>query len=222
MTQLQNFSKGLFKENPILISLLALCPTLAISKSLENALGMGLAVLVVLTFSNLVVSLIRHIIPHEIRIPVYIVIIATFVTIIDMVMAAFLPSLHTSLGIFIPLIVVNCMILGRAEAFASKNGPLSSVIDAIGMTLGFTMVLAVLSIVREVLGNGTITVWGELVLNINALFGMEVIDGKIQVFEIFTGFFLSEAGAFIALGLGIGIFNAVRNSKKKKLEVSKQ
>lgn len=217
MTQLQNFTKGLFKENPILVSMLGLCPTLAISTKLENALGMGIAILIVLTFSNLIVSLIRNIIPSEIRIPVYIVIIATFVTMIDMLMAAFLPDLHASLGIFIPLIVVNCIILGRAEAFASKNGPLSSVVDAIGMTIGFTMVLALFSIIREVLGAGQITVWQELVINFNSIFGLE--DGEI--FAAFTNFFVNPAGAFIVLGLIIATVTAIKNKKAQKLEVSK-
>lgn len=217
MTQLQNFTKGLFKENPILVSMLGLCPTLAISTKLENALGMGIAILIVLTFSNFIVSLIRNIIPSEIRIPVYIVIIATFVTMIDMLMAAFLPDLHASLGIFIPLIVVNCIILGRAEAFASKNSPLSSVIDAVGMTIGFTMVLALFSIIREVLGAGQITVWKEIVINFNSIFGLE--DGEI--FVAFTNFFVNPAGAFIVLGLIIATVTAIKNKKAQKLEVSK-
>lgn len=212
MNQKDNFLKGIFSENPILISMLGLCPTLAITTKLENALGMGLAVLFVLALSNLVVSLIRNFVPNEIRIPVYIVIIASFVTIVKMLMQAFVPALNDSLGIFIPLIVVNCIILGRAEAFASKNGPLSSVVDAIGMALGFTAVLAIISTIRELLGTGVITVWGSLALDINKLFGSDKLD-------IFTSFFTSPAGAYIVLGL---LFGGVAAFKARKKEVTKK
>ncbi len=208
MNQKENFLKGIFKENPILVTMLGLCPTLAITTKLENALGMGLAILFVLTMSNLIISLIRKMVPNEIRIPVYIAVIATFVTIVKMLLQAFLPSLNSSLGIFIPLIVVNCIILGRAEAFASQNGPLSSVVDAIGMSIGYTAILALISIVREFLGSGTITVWGDLVLNINKLFDKDKLD-------IFSNFFVSPAGAYIVLGLIFGTVAAIRGKKKK-------
>ena len=160
MTKKENLLKGIWKENPLLVSLLGMCPSLGITTKLENALGMGIAVLFVLVMSNLIISLIKKIVPNEIRIAVYIVVIATLVTIVDMVMGAFLPELHASLGLFIPLIVVNCIILGRAEAFASKNGPLDSVLDGIGMALGYTLALSIVSIAREFLGTGAITVWG--------------------------------------------------------------
>lgn len=216
MKQIDNFTKGLLKENQILVALLGLCPTLAITTKLENALGMGIAVTVVLVFSNLIISLIRNIVPNEIRIPIFIVVIATFVTIIDMTMAAYLPSIHSSLGIFIPLITVNCIILGRAEAFASKNDPLSSVVDGLGMAIGYTMVLAILSIIREIIGAGQITVWGDIVLNINKLFGVK--DGSAK---IFTSFFIQPAGAFIVFGLVLGTYTTIRQQKSKKAEVTK-
>ncbi|HKM30137.1 MAG TPA: electron transport complex subunit E [Bacilli bacterium] len=209
MTKLQNFTKGIIKENPILVSVLGLCPTLAITISVENALGMGIAILFVLTFSNLIISLIRNIVPNEIRIPMFIVVIATLVTLVDMLMGAFLPALHKSLGIFIPLIVVNCIILGRAEAYASKNKPLDSVIDGVGMALGYTAVLVVISFLREFMASGAITIWGNLKLDLNA-------DRSAQ---IFTSFFTSPAGAFIVLGLILGIVAALRN---RKTEVKKQ
>lgn len=220
MTKKENFLKGLWKENPILVSVLGTCPTLAITTKLENALGMGLAVLFVLVLSNLIVSLIKNIVPSEIRIPMYIVVIATLVTIVDMVMKAFLPSLHASLGIFIPLIVVNCIILGRAEAFASKNKPLDSVIDAVGMALGYTLILACISIIREFLGSGQITVWGDLVLNLNKL----ITGDEKVVADIFSGFFIMPAGAFLVFGLFMGIVNALkfRHSDNKELNAAKQ
>jgi Na+-translocating ferredoxin:NAD+ oxidoreductase subunit E len=149
-----HITKGFIRENPIFVIMLGLCPALAVSSSIENAIGMGAAATFVLIGSNLIVSLIRHLVPGKIRIPVYIVIIATFVTMIDKCIAAFFPSLSASLGIFIPLIVVNCIILGRAEAFASKNGPLESVLDAIGMGLGFLLGLVIIAFFRELLGDG--------------------------------------------------------------------
>lgn len=154
MTPLQQLLKGLWKENPIFVIALGLCPALAVSSSMINALGMGIAATFVLIGSNLIISLLRSLVPGKIRIPVFIVIIATFVTIIDKLIAAYSPALSASLGIFIPLIVVNCIILGRAEAFASKNGPLDSVMDAIGMGIGFTIALSCLAFFRELLGEG--------------------------------------------------------------------
>lgn len=205
----ENFLKGIFKENPILVSMLGFCPTLAITTKLENAIGMGLAVIFVLVMSNFIVSLVRHITPDEIRIPVFIVIIASFVTIVEMVMEAFLPGLHSSLGVFIPLIVVNCIILGRAEAFASKNNPLSSIVDGLGIGIGCTLVLSLFAIVREVLGAGTITVWKDLVIDINSLFGQEKL-------AIFSDFFVSSPGAFIIIGFIFAIVAAIQNRKAKK------
>ncbi|MCD6117129.1 electron transport complex subunit E [bacterium] len=147
--------KGIFASNPVFRLLLGLCPTLAVTSSVNNAIGMGSAATFVLLSSNFVVSLIRKFVPSKIRIPVYITVIATFVTIVDLLMAGFFPDLHKSLGIFIPLIVVNCIILGRAEAFASKNNVFYSLVDGLGMGLGFTLALIIISTFREILGNGT-------------------------------------------------------------------
>jgi electron transport complex protein RnfE len=194
--------------------MLGMCSTLAITTSVENAIGMGLCVIFVLFFSNLVISLIKNIVPNDIRIPVYIVVIATFVGIVEMVMAAFLPALNATLGVFIALIAVNCIILGRAEAFASKNGPVSSMVDAIGMGLGYTMALIIVSIIREFLGAGTITVWGNLVINLKGVYNFLQIQP--------SAFFTSPYGAFIVLGLVIALFNAILSAREtKKKEVTK-
>ena len=154
MSNLAQVTKGFWKENPIFVIALGLCPALAVSSSMTNALGMGIAVTFVLMGSNFIVSLIRNLVPAKIRIPIFIVIIATFVTIIDKLIAAYSPALSASLGIFIPLIVVNCVILGRAESFASKNPPIPSVLDAIGMGIGFTIALLCIAFFRELLGDG--------------------------------------------------------------------
>ena len=153
MKQLSNFMKGIYKENPIVFSTLGLCPALAITTKLQNALGMGIAFIFVITMSNVVISLIRNIVPKDLRIPTYIVIIASFVTIIEMLLNAYLPEVSKSLGLFLSLIVVNCIILGRAESFASKNNVISSLIDGLGMGIGYTLALAIISIIREVLGS---------------------------------------------------------------------
>lgn len=155
MRFMAELAKGIIKENPIFVFVLGICPTLAVSTSVNNAIGMGAAATFVLVCSNLIISLIKNVTPAKIRIPVYIVVIASFVTIVDMVMAAYVPALHKSLGLFIPLIVVNCIILGRAEAFASKNNVVNSLADGIGMGLGFTLALVLVATFREVLGNGT-------------------------------------------------------------------
>jgi Na+-translocating ferredoxin:NAD+ oxidoreductase subunit E len=159
MKFIDTLTRGIIKENPIFRLVLGMCPTLAVTTSLENSLGMGVAATFVLICSNAVIALLRKLIPAKVRIPCYIVVIATFVTIVDLVMNAYAPALHASLGLFIPLIVVNCIILGRAEAFASKNPVLLSIADGVGMGLGFTLGLAVLGICREVLGAGSITLW---------------------------------------------------------------
>jgi electron transport complex protein RnfE len=152
----KEFLKGLIKENPIFVIMLGLCPTLATSTSLINAIGMGLAATFVLVFSNMAVSAIRNIVPNKVRIPCYIVVIATFVTIAELVMKAYFPGLNKALGIFVPLIVVNCIILGRAEAFAAKNGVMRSLMDGLGMGLGFTLALSVIALIRELIGNGSV------------------------------------------------------------------
>ncbi len=156
VNQKQNFIKGIIKDNPVFVMLLGMCPVLGVTSSAFNGLGMGIATLFVLLMSNIVVSLIKTQIPAKVGIPAFIIIIASFVTIVEMVLEAFIPVLYEQLGIFIPLIVVNCLILGRAEAFASKNNLLSSVVDALGMGIGFTIALVVLGATREILGNGSL------------------------------------------------------------------
>lgn len=206
MKQINNLLKGITHENPIIYSLLGLCPALAITTKLENAIGMGIAFTFVLIMSNTVISLIRKIIPNDLRIPVYIVIIATFVTIIEMLLNAFLPNISKSLGIFLPLIVVNCIVLGRAEAFASKNNIISSIIDGLGMGIGYSLVLCFIAVIREVLGTGKITIWNNLVININSLFNNEQLP-------LFSSFFISSAGGFIILGLFISLINHIKRGK---------
>ncbi len=166
----KELTKGIFKENPIFIIVLGLCPALGVSTQVVNALGMGAGVIFVLVSSNIFVSLLKDFIPNKVRIPAYIVIIASFVTIVEMVMHAYAPSLFKSLGVFVPLIVVNCLILGRAEAFANKNTVWSSILDAIGMGIGFTLSLILIALIREVFGSGTIT-----------LFAMGDFDGVIRI-----------------------------------------
>lgn len=202
-TRMANFKSGLIDNNPVFVQVLGMCPTLATTTNAENGLGMGLASLAVLIMSNIVISLIRKMVPQKIRIPVYIVVIASFVTIIDLVMHGFTYELWKTLGLFIPLIVVNCMIMGRAEAFASKNGIFDSIIDALGMGLGFTGALVLLGAVRELLGNGTI-------------FGLNLWADGLKMYT-----FILPPGAFIALGLLLAMFNYIgirreENKKKKK------
>ena len=156
MSKLQLITKGIIKENPTFVLILGMCPTLGVTSSAINGMGMGVATMVVLIMSNMVISLIKSIVPDKVRIPAFIVVIASFVTIIEMLMKAYVPSLYASLGVFIPLIVVNCIILGRAEAFASKNGIFDSALDGIGIGLGFTLSLTAIGAVREVLGSGSI------------------------------------------------------------------
>lgn len=190
MSMMHEFTKGFIKENPILVLLLGMCPTLAVSSSAINGLGMGLAATAVLVGSNAVIALIKNLIPDMVRIPAFIVVIASFVTIVDLSMQAYTPALSESLGVFIPLIVVNCIILARAEAFASKNGVLGSLLDGIGMGLGFTIALTILGGLREIIGNGTI--FGI------ALFG----ENPTTVLM-----FIMPPGAFVALGLLIAFVN---------------
>ncbi|MDR1894023.1 MAG: electron transport complex subunit E [Spirochaetales bacterium] len=167
---IKEFTKGIIKENPIFVIMLGLCPTLGVSTQVINSLGMGAGVIFVLTGSNIFISLLKNFIPENVRIPAYVVVIASFVTIVQMVMQAAAPSLYDSLGVYVPLIVVNCIILGRAEAFANKNTVLASILDALGMGLGFTLSLLLVSLIREVLAAGTIT-----------LFPMGGFDGVIEV-----------------------------------------
>ncbi len=193
MSQMKNFTKGFIKENPVFVLLLGLCPTLGVTTSAFNGLGMGLATTFVLIGSNVVVSLIKNFIPDKVRIPAFIVIIASFVTIVELVMQAYVPALFEQLGLFIPLIVVNCIVLGRAEAFASKNTVGASAIDGLGMGLGFSFALTLLGGVRELLGSG-------------AIFDFKFMEGDGMLL------FILPPGAFIALGYLIAIIN--RMNKK--------
>jgi len=194
---LKEFFKGIGSENPIFRLILGLCPALAVSTSVVNGLGMGIAATFVLLGSNIIISLIRKFIPDQIRIPCFIVIIATFVTIVELMMKAYAPELSKSLGIFVPLIVVNCMVLGRAEAFASKKGVFVSILDALGMGVGFTLGLLFISAIRELLGNGT-------------LFGFLILKGFEPVLYL-----VLAPGALLVIGLligGINFFSAKRRS----------
>jgi electron transport complex protein RnfE len=191
-----DLTRGIIRENPIFRLLLGLCPTLAVTTSLENAIGMGLASTFVLVCSNIVISLLRKVIPSAVRIPCFIVVIASFVTIVDLLMQAYAPALASSLGIFIPLIVVNCVILGRAEAFASKNAVIYSIADGIGMGVGFTVALSIIASMREFLGNGSITLWGDIAI--------QNIHSNTMVL------FVLPAGGFITLGLIIGFINHIQ------------
>ena len=186
------FINGILNENPTFRLVLGTCPTLAVTTSAINGIGMGLAATFVLVCSNIVVSCVRKLIPDKARIPSFIVIIATFVTIVQMVMQAFLPSLYDALGLFIPLIVVNCIILARAEAFASKNGPLISAMDGLGMGLGFTCSITLIGIIRELIGNGTV-------------FGISLLGASYQPMLLLV----LAPGGFITYGLVLGIINAI-------------
>lgn len=191
MSQVQNFTKGFIKENPILVLVLGTCPTLATTSSSINGFGMGIATTFVLIGSNVVISLLSNVIPDKVRIPAFVVIIASFVTIVDLLMQAYVPGLYEKLGIFIPLIVVNCIVLGRAEAYACKNSVLSSFVDGLGMGLGFTLALGILGAFREIVGSG-------------AIFGQKIIPGEgILVFIL-------APGAFIALGYMIALINRIK------------
>lgn len=202
MSKLANFTKGFIKENPIFVLVLGMCPTLATTSSAMNGLGMGLATTFVLLGSNIVISLIARFIPDKVRIPSYIVVIATFVTIVDLLMQAYTQALYKQLGIFIPLIVVNCIVLGRAEAFASKNTTTDSILDGLGMGLGFTFALTLLGAVREILGNFSI-------------FDIKFMPqhpswAKATFFHDPMLVFVLAPGAFIALAYLIAIFNKLR------------
>ena len=188
MTKLQLITKGLVKDNPTFVLILGMCPTLATTSSAINGLSMGLATLFVLILSNIVISAIAPAVPDKVHIPVYIVVIATFVTVLQLLMQAYVPAVYATLGLFIPLIVVNCIVLGRAEAFANKNGIIDSALDGLGVGLGFTVSLTVIGLVREILGNGSV-------------FGFKFIDGD----GILA--FIMAPGAFLVLGYLIVLFN---------------
>ena len=192
MNYIKTITNGIIKENPTFVLLLGMCPTLPTTTSATNGMSMGLATMFVLICSNFVISLIKNVVPDMVRIPVFVVVIAAFVSILQMLMEAYMPSINKSLGIYIPLIVVNCIILGRAEAFACKNNPLASICDGIGMGLGFTLALTLLGSVRELIGAGT-------------LFGMTLLPETCNVL-----LFVLPPGAFITLGYLIAIVNKLR------------
>ncbi|MBM4148119.1 MAG: electron transport complex subunit E [Lentisphaerae bacterium] len=198
----KEFKKGLWDEIPVLRVILGLCPTLAVTTSVENGIGMGLAATFVLLCSNIAVSALRRFIPEKVRIPCYIIVAATFTTIIDLSMNAFAHEVHKNLGIFIPLIVVNCIILGRAEAFAGKNPVRLSIADALGMGIGFTMALVVLSLLREVIGNGTLTVWRDLglVWSLPASYRPTLL-------------LILAPGGFVTLGCILGLMNRIEAAR---------
>ena len=195
-TSIENLTRGIIRENPIFVMLLGMCPTLGVTTSAINGLGMGLATMFVLMMSNVAISSVKKIIPDIIRIPSFIVIIASFVTMLEMIMQAYLPLLYSALGIYIPLIVVNCIILGRAEAFASKNSVFQSLLDAIGMGIGFTLSLTILGSIREMLGNGT-------------LFGFAIFGEVSNPMLLF----IMPPGAFLALAFIIIVVNKLRGVK---------
>lgn len=194
-TSYENLTRGIIRENPTFVMLLGMCPTLGVTTSALNGLGMGLATLFALLLSNSAISLLKNLIPAQVRIPAYIVVIAAIVTVLELLMAAYLPALHAALGIYIPLIVVNCIILGRAEAFASKHNLWQSILDAVGMGIGFTIALTLLGAIREILGNGSI-------------FGYVFADDNISPMLLF----IMPPGAFLALAGLIIIFNKLRRA----------
>jgi electron transport complex protein RnfE len=190
MGKLQLITRGILKENPTFVLILGMCPTLGVTSTAINGMGMGVATMAVLILSNMAISLIKNLIPSKVRIPAFIVVIASFVTIIEMLMKAYIPALYASLGVFIPLIVVNCIILGRAEAFASKNGVLDSALDGVGIGLGFTLSLTAIGAVREVLGSG-------------AIFGVTLAS------DVMPLLFVLAPGGFLVLGYLMVVFNKI-------------
>lgn len=206
---MKSLLSGFFKENPVLVLYLGICSALAISTSLNNALGMGVAVIAVTMMSNTIISLLRHIIPDEIRIPVYIVIIAALVKVCEMLIQAYLPSLYSALGVFISLIVVNCIILGRAEAFASKNGVVASMIDGLSMGLGYTLSLVLISVTRQILGTGAVSLTNPMTNEI--IFDIQLIPSGFEI-----GLFTSPAGAFITFACFAALFTMIKERLENK------
>ncbi|HAQ57069.1 MAG TPA: hypothetical protein DCR44_06705 [Acholeplasmatales bacterium] len=216
-----NFLKGFIKENPLFVTVLGTCPALAITTKVENAVGMGIALFFVLILSNLLVSLVTfkpklRALVMPVRIPVYIVLIATLVVITEMLMEAFLQPLYVTLGVFIPLIVVNCIIFGRAEAYASDHKPLDSVVDGAGMALGFTMAIIIISFFREILGSGMITVWTQG--NADLVFDLHFIYDFLGITPI--DMFTKPVGGFVMFGLILAVLAAGANAKAEKAKLA--
>lgn len=205
------FTKGIIKENPVLRLVLGTCPTLATSVSVTNSIGMGIAATIVLICSNIVISALRKVIPSKIRIPAYIVVIASFVTIVQMLVKAFVPALDDALGVYLPLIVVNCIILGRAEAFAGKNSVFASALDGLGMGIGFTFALIVMATVREILGSGTFL---DGIDSLTKLFGVTSFTG-FHIFSQPIGLMTMAPGGFLVFGLVMALANKVAEGKGK-------
>jgi Na+-translocating ferredoxin:NAD+ oxidoreductase subunit E len=197
----KSFTSGLWKLNPVLYLLLGLCPLLAVSSAVKDGLGMGVAVIFVLTGANVTISIIRKLVPPHVRIPVFIVIIATFVTVVDYSLAAFSPQLHKNLGVYLPLMVVNCIILGRAEAFASKNNIINSALDGLGMGLGFTIAIFVISVIRELLGQGT-------------FMGINILGENYTPFLIM----IMPPGAFLVMGFLVALKNGIERRLQKNVK----
>ena len=211
MNRFQNFKNGLLKDNPVFSLYLGICSTVAITTSVNNGLGMGVAVICVLIMSNVIISLVRNITPEEIRIPVYIVIIATLVKIIQMLIEAYAPALNTSLGVFIPLIVVNCIILGRAEAFASKHGVLDSALDGLGMGLGYTLAVTSMSLIREVLSTGMINLVNPFD-ETQVLFNIRILPDDYVI-----SMFSSPVGAFVTFAILAALVSVYKNHADQKV-----
>ena len=201
------FTNGLAVQNPVFVQFLGMWPTLAVTKSVESAIGMGAGVVFVLVLSNLAISLIRNYVPREVRIPIYIVIIASLVTILEMLMNAYVRDLADSLGTFLSLIVVNCLILGRAEAFASKNSPLKSVADGFGMAIGFTAAIVLIAVFRELFGAGSITIWED--------FAIQLIPANYQI-----SILVQASGAFLVFGIIVAQINKIRLNRVDRNEVT--
>ncbi len=202
MKKLSNWeilTKGIVRENPVLVLMIGLCPTLAVSTTARDGLGMGIAASFVLIASNIMISMMRKIIPNEVRIPIFIVVISTFVTIIDYLMQAGSPDLYRKLGVFVPLIVVNCIIMGRAEAFASKHSIFKSLLDGLGISLGFTLVITMIGVLRELLGNGTV-------------FGQEILGSNFRQAPV--TFMILPPGAFLLIGIFKGLINLYFDNKR--------
>lgn len=212
ISKLQDFTKGIIKENPVFVALLGLCPALAVTSTVETAFGMGILVVFVLTLSNVIISLVRNLIPDEVRIPAFIVVIATFVTIVRMLTEALAPALFDSLGIYLPLIVVNCIILGRATSFASKNNVGRSLIDGVGMAFGFTLALFTVGFIREFFGTGAIAYGVNLPLAVSgSLFNFTT---PLLNMDILVG----PAGGFIVLGVLLAVFKQFDLNKQAKIK----
>ena len=233
----ESFLNGIWKENPLFVSLLGLCPALAVTKSLESAIGMGILFTIVLTCSNVLVSALRKLIPEEARTPCYIVIIATFVTLVKMLTNAFLPELYNTLGVFLSLLVVNCIVLGRSESFASRNGVVDSLLDGLGNGLGYTIAICLIALIREVLGSGMITYGRTFTfladLNNGNPINLYLLKGPILGYDEVTfqpifsydysmSLFTNPAGAFLVLGIVLAVIAAIKNGKETKAKVDER